>query len=371
MTTNRYGASRDELLALLTSWGEPQYRADQLWEGLYEQRCPLADITNLSQQLRTRLAGELPYALEPVTEAVGDDGLTTKWLWSCTRDGAQIETVLMRYPTRATVCVSSQAGCAMGCPFCATGQAGFERHLDAGEMVEQVMRAAHASPRRVDNVVFMGMGEPLANYEPVLESVYRMQRDLGISARHITLSTIGVVPAMRRLAAQSLPVELAVSLHAATDELRDELVPLNRTYPLEAVLDAAREYTAAKRRRLTFEYACVAGMNDDLEQAALLASRLARFRPPAPHVNLIPLNPTAGFRGHAPNRGRMLTFARRLRADGVNATVRQNRGADIDAACGQLRWRRSPTITATDPSRPPSAGQNRGVGETLPEPEAT
>src|SRR5262245_49230084 len=168
----------------------------------------------------------------------------------------------MRYPNRATVCVSSQAGCAMGCTFCATGQAGFERHLTAGEIVEQVLRAQHASPQRVSNVVFMGMGEPLANVEPVLEACTRLHNDVGISARHITVSTVGVVPGIERLTDFPLPVTLAVSLHAADDAEREQLVPLNRRYPLDEVLDAARAYAARKGRRVSFEYACIAGVND-------------------------------------------------------------------------------------------------------------
>ena len=193
--------------------------------------------------------------------------MTTKWLWACTRDGVQVETVLMRYPTRATVCVSSQAGCAMGCTFCATGQAGFTRHLDPAEIVEQVLRAAHASPQRVRNVVFMGMGEPLANYDATWAAIERLHDDVGISARRITVSTVGVVPGIRRLALERLPVTLAVSLHAASDERRSELVPLNRRYPIAEVLDAAADYAGARGRRISFEYACIAGVNDSADEA--------------------------------------------------------------------------------------------------------
>ncbi len=337
-TVSRYGASRDDVAALVRALDEPDYRARQIWDALYHRTVPLEDATDLPRRLRERLAGDLPTALEPVIEAVSRDGATTKWLWSCARDGAQIETVLMRSPDRATVCVSSQAGCAMGCTFCATGQAGFERHLDAGEIVEQVLRAAHASEQRVSNVVYMGMGEPLANYDAVWTSIERLHDALSISARRITVSTVGVVPAIRRLAEERLPVTLAVSLHAPDDVLRSSLVPLNRRYPLREVIDAAAAFAAAKGRRVTFEYALIHGVNDAPAHADRLAGLLtgARLRGGA-HVNVIPLNPTAGYTGRAPVTA--AGFAARLSAGGVRATVRRNRGVDIDAACGQLRAR--------------------------------
>ena len=228
----------------------------------------------------------------------------------------------------------------MGCGFCATGQAGFQRHLTTGEIVEQVVRAAHASPQRVSNVVFMGMGEPLANYDATWEAVQRIHDDLGVSARRITVSTVGVVPGMRRLAEEDLPVTLAVSLHAPTDSERDQLVPLNRRYPIAEVLDAAADVAGAKGRRVTFEYACIAGVNDTLGQADALGRLLGAFPGVGgAHVNLIPLNPTDGFGGQAATPPSLRAFAERLRAHGVAATVRRNRGTDIAAACGQLRSR--------------------------------
>jgi 23S rRNA (adenine2503-C2)-methyltransferase len=338
--TPRYGASRAELEALLADWGEPRYRAEQVWDALYRQQVALGDATALPRALRAKLDDALPLALDGLVEQTAHDGMTSKWLWSCARDHAQIETVLMRYPERATVCVSSQAGCAMGCTFCATGQAGFERHLDVAEIVEQVLRAAHASPQRVSNVVFMGMGEPLANYDNTWAAVHRLHDDLGLSARRITVSTVGVVPGMRRLADEDLPVTLAVSLHAATDEERERLVPLNRRYPIAEVLDAAADYAGAKGRRVTFEYACIAGENDSPAQAEALGNLLGAFPGlGGAHVNLIPLNPTDGFGGHAPAPPSIRAFADRLRGHGVTATVRRNRGTDIAAACGQLRSR--------------------------------
>jgi 23S rRNA (adenine2503-C2)-methyltransferase len=335
----RYSTSRADLDALVASIGEPAYRARQLHEGLYEQRRPLDSLTNLPKALRARIGDELPLALVVDTMQLADDDTTAKWLWRA-GDGAQIETVLMRYSARATVCVSSQAGCAMGCTFCATGQAGFERQLSTGEIVEQVVRAQHASPQRVSNVVFMGMGEPLANVDAVLDACTRLHDDLGISARHITVSTVGVVPGIERLTEFELPVTLAVSLHAPDDALREQLVPLNRRYPLAAVLDAARAYADRKGRRVSFEYACISGVNDLPHHADALAGRLTGFRGGA-HVNLIPLNDTAGYPGRPSDPGRIAAFADHLRAAGVEATVRRNRGTTIDAACGQLRARTS------------------------------
>jgi 23S rRNA (adenine2503-C2)-methyltransferase len=336
--TTRYAASRAQLDDLLADLGEPGYRARQVHEGLYVQRRPLELLTNVPLALRTRLAEDLPLAFEVETLQHSDRETTTKWLWRAAADGAQVETVLMRYPERATVCVSSQAGCAMGCTFCATGQAGFERHLDVGEIVEQVLRAQHASPQRVSNVVFMGMGEPLANVDAVLQACTRLHEDVGLSARHLTVSTVGVVPGMERLAAFDLPVTLAVSLHAPDDGLRERLVPLNRRYPIADVVDAARAYADRKGRRVTFEYACIDGVNDGPDQADLLAARLAGMRGGV-HVNLIPLNSTTGYGGRASSRDRIEAFAHRLRERGVQASVRRNRGVSIDAACGQLRAR--------------------------------
>ncbi|MFO1536309.1 MAG: 23S rRNA (adenine(2503)-C(2))-methyltransferase RlmN [Actinomycetota bacterium] len=336
----RYGVDRATLAAVVAGLGEPRYRADQVWAGLYGARSPLDRVTSLPRALRATLAAALPEALDVATSVESADGATRKWLWRTRRGGADVETVLMRHPTRATVCVSSQAGCAMGCTFCATGQAGLDRHLDPGEIVEQVVRAQHACPQRVTNVVFMGMGEPLANYDPVRAAVDRLHGDLGLSARQITVSTVGVVPGIRRLAGEPWPVTLAVSLHAPDDSLRDTLVPLNRRYPIAEVLDAAAEFAATRGRRVTFEYAVIPGVNDRIDQAEALGRRLAAWpgRGGA-HVNLIPLNPTAGFPGGTPSSGRVRAFATALARPGVTVTVRRNRGVDIDAACGQLRAR--------------------------------
>lgn len=318
--------------------GEPAFRVRQLRRDLLEGREPEA-LTNLSKVLRARLADEpeLQPALGLVHESAAADGETVKWLWELGPGGPQVETVLMHYPDRTTVCVSSQAGCAMACSFCATGQLGFERSLTAGEIVEQVVRArsaAAASGRRLGNVVFMGMGEPLANTDQVWAAVHVLHDELGISARHLTISTVGVVPGIRRLAEADLPVNLAVSLHAATDEVRNPLVPLGRRYPLAALIEACADYVESTGRRLSFEWALIAGINDTDEQAAALAPIARQLRA---HVNLIPLNPTPGYLTLGSSVKAVNAFRDRLLGLGVNATVRRNRGTDIDAACGQLR----------------------------------
>jgi 23S rRNA (adenine2503-C2)-methyltransferase len=333
--TSRYDHTRDDLAALLAD--QPRYRVDQVWSGLYDQLAEPDELTTLPTAMRSTLAEQLPSALRPVTESVSDDGSTVKFLWAL-HDGSPIETVLMLYRDRATVCISSQAGCAMACGFCATGQAGFTRHLTPGEIVEQVVRAtrrARTMDRRVSNVVYMGMGEPLANEAAVWVSVERLHQDLGLSARHLTVSTVGIVPGIRALAARPLPVNLAVSLHAANDDLRDELVPINRRYPIDALVDACLDYLEARNRRISFEWAMIDGVNDRPSDAVELAGVARRLRPSA-HVNLIPLNPTPGYPTVGSPLPRVHEFRDRLESLGVNATVRRNRGTDIDAACGQL-----------------------------------
>ena len=330
-----YEPSRADLAQLLE--GEPRYRLDQIWQGLYQQFSTPAEMTNLPKALRATLEERLTPALRVVVRRVSDGGDTVKYLWEL-HDGRRIETVLMLYPDRVTVCVSSQVGCAMGCGFCATGQAGFGRHLTVGEIVEQVVAAAREArtmDRRLGNVVFMGMGEPLANEAAVWESVERMHGDIGLSARKLTISTVGLVPGIRRLTERPLPVNLAVSLHAANDQLRDELVPINKRYPIDDLMAACADYLAVKGRRLSFEWAMIDGVNDRAGDASELARLCRRFRLPA-HVNLIPLNPTPGYPTVGSPLKRVHDFRDTLESLGVNATVRRNRGTDIDAACGQL-----------------------------------
>jgi 23S rRNA (adenine2503-C2)-methyltransferase len=328
----RYDTDPEALATALG--GQPAYRARQVWDGLYRRAIAPAEMTDLPLALRERLDAELPLALEPELVTEADDGDTVKWLWRL-HDGALVETVLMHYADRSTVCVSSQAGCAMGCGFCATGQAGFERHLTTGEIVEQVVRAVQrARPRRLTNVVFMGMGEPMANLDRVVPALRRIHDDVGISARHLTVSTVGLVPGIHRLAEEALPVNLAVSLHAADDELRNRLVPINRRYPIDSLMAACRGWFETTGRRVSFEWALIAGVNDrpvDVRQLADLA------RDVRAHVNLIPLNPTPGYATPGTPPAGVARFRDGLVELGVNATVRRNRGTGIDAACGQLR----------------------------------
>ncbi len=293
----------------------------------------------------------LPQLLTAQRELECDGGTTRKTLWRAF-DGAFVESVLMRYPDRVTMCVSSQAGCGMACPFCATGQAGLTRNLSAAEIVTQVFAGARAMAAgvvpggsgRVSNVVFMGMGEPLANYRSVLTAVRRITdpapAGLGISQRSVTVSTVGLVPAIRKLAAEGLSVRLAVSLHAPDDELRDDLVPVNRRWKVAEVLDAAWDYAAATGRRVSIEYAMIKDINDHGWRAdrlaSLLAGRLA-------HVNLIPLNPTPGSKWTASDPAVAAEFLDRLAARGVPVTVRDTRGTQIDGACGQLAASTVPT----------------------------
>jgi 23S rRNA (adenine2503-C2)-methyltransferase len=345
----RYDFGRDELTDLLD--GQPRYRVDQTWDALYTQLLDPTDMTTLPKVLRSQLADALPNALVAATQRTSTDGDTVKWLWRL-HDGAHVETVLMHYRDRSTVCISTQAGCAMACGFCATGQGGFERNLTTGEIVEQVVHAsrdARSNDRRVSNVVFMGMGEPFANYDRTLAALERIHDDLGISARHLTVSTVGIVPGIVRFGAERLPANLAVSLHAANDVLRDELVPINRRYPLGQLADACRVYLSHRNRRLSFEWAMIDHINDRDSDAHELATFARDLRA---HVNLIPLNPTGGYPTVGSPLARVHAFRDTLESLGVNATVRQNRGTDIDAACGQLRARE-----VTIAPRRPSAAQ--------------
>jgi 23S rRNA (adenine2503-C2)-methyltransferase len=322
---------------------EPSYRANQVREWLYVHPVlSTSDMTNLPEELRTRLASDhWPFKVDVAQTA--DAGETVKWLFRCD-DGAPIETVLMGYRSRTTLCISSQVGCAMGCTFCATGQFGFDRHLDAGEITAQVAYAnaflrEHPlphSPQRVTNVVFMGMGEPLANYANTIESIRRMTEEMGMSARSITVSTVGFLPGMRKLINEPWPVNLAVSLHSTIPSERSRLVPINDRYPLEDVVDAAGEYYEKKGRRVSLEWTLIAGENDTDEEAIGLARVARRIHA---HVNVIAVNPTPLSDGQPPDRDAVRRFIGTLRREGANVTIRDTRGKDIDAACGQLRLR--------------------------------
>ncbi len=344
-----YGLDLDGLTELLTGLGEPAFRAKQVRDWLVKGVDEPAEMTNLPKALRERL-GEVfaPARPELVAHRVADDGHTHKLLLAFP-DGEAIETVLMLYPGRATVCVSTQAGCAMGCPFCATGQAGFRRQLGAGEVVRQVVVADAAlrsgqigaehlpegSPDHVTNVVYMGMGEPLANLDATINSVRWLHDPDGfnLSARSLTVSTVGLTPGIRKLRELGLPITLAVSLHAGNDALRDDLVPINRTHDLAELEAAIRDYRDATNRRVSLEWCLIGEVNDADQDAEELAGIARRLRA---HVNVIPMNPTPGVRWKEPSRRRVTRFMAALEHHGANATLRDTRGRDADAACGQL-----------------------------------
>ncbi|MGC8779784.1 MAG: 23S rRNA (adenine(2503)-C(2))-methyltransferase RlmN [Anaerolineae bacterium] len=343
--------SQAELAARLTAWGAPRYRADQVWEWIYKKL--VADpsaMTNLPRELRERLATLGPVnPLVVVAEQRSQDGQTIKWLFRLP-DGVTIETVLMLYDERRTVCISTQAGCAMGCVFCATGQAGLARNLTAGEIVAQALAAARwlaatddgrpspAAGNRLTNIVVMGMGEPFANYERTWAALRTLTdpEGFGLGARHITVSTVGLPHGIRKMAEEPLQINLAVSLHAANDDLRTQLVPVNHRYPIAEVMAAVRDYIARTRRRVTFEYALMKGINDLPTHARELASLLKGL---LCHVNLIPLNPVAGSPYQPSTNEAAAQFRQILEARGIPATLRLRRGLDIDAGCGQLRRR--------------------------------
>jgi 23S rRNA (adenine2503-C2)-methyltransferase len=333
-----YALSQPELTALVEGWGERAFRGKQIWSWLYDKGAHAFDeMTDLPKGLRERLAAETVLGTLAVeAEQVAKDG-TIKRLYRL-HDGQLIEAVLMKYDDgRRTACISSQAGCAMGCVFCATGQMGFARHLTSTEIFEQAAlyaRELTAGGERLSNIVLMGMGEPFHNYDAVLEAIRRINGELGIGARHITVSTVGLVPRIRQLADEGLQVTLAISLHAATDEERSALLPINKRYPLAELLDACRDYVAKGGRRISFEWALIAGKND----SAATADQLGRLLAGLPcHVNLIPLNPTARYDGAPTAEADAAGFVRVLESHGIPATVRVRRGIDIDAGCGQLK----------------------------------
>ncbi len=335
---NLYELTQEELTNLLAEWGEPKFRAKQIWEWLYDKRvASFESMTSLPKGLRERLEGETTLGrLSLVTEQTSSDG-TVKRLYRLP-DGQLIESVLMAYEDdRRTACISTQAGCAMGCVFCATGQMGFARHLSADEIFEQALlfaRDLEKANDRLSNVVLMGMGEPFHNYDASLKAIRRLMDELGIGARHITVSTVGLVPQIRQFAEEGLQVKLAISLHAATDEERSELLPVNKRWKLKDLLDACRYYIETTGRRITFEWAAIAGENDTPDEAHKLGALLKGLMC---HVNIIPLNPTGGFGGGPSAIEAVNEFIAILAEYGVSATVRVRRGIDIDAGCGQLK----------------------------------
>jgi 23S rRNA (adenine2503-C2)-methyltransferase len=330
----------------LITMGMPGFRADQISRHVFEHlETDIAQWSDIPEAAKAHIGSELfPKILDPVRSIECDNGETVKTLWKL-HDGSLVESVLMRYPSRVTICISSQAGCGMNCPFCATGQAGLTRNLSTAEIFGQVLAGAQSlarneiagGPGRVSNIVFMGMGEPMANYGAVMGAVHRIvdpsPSGLGLSARGVTVSTVGLVPKMRKLATEGLPLTLAVSLHAPDNELRDTLVPINTRWSVEEVLDAAWEYADVTKRRVSIEYALIKDINDQPERAKLLAKLL---QGKLVHVNLIPLNPTPGSKWTASRPEDERAFVRILKAGGIQVTVRDTRGSEIDGACGQL-----------------------------------
>jgi len=345
------------LSSLLAEWGEPSYRARQIWEGLYRNfwNTPI-EFTNLPANLRHKMEDSLEFnILVTASTLKSADGETVKTLFHL-NDGLAVETVLMKYDlhdtprqvlrdgskqVRRTLCVSTQVGCAMGCVFCATGQMGFKRHLSSGEIVAQVMyfaRQLHERAEVVTNVVLMGMGEPFHNYDNTMAAIDRLNDPAGynLGARRFTISTVGLVPAIRRFAAEKRQINLAISLHAADDVLRASMLPVNKRFPIDELLDACSDYIISTGRRITFEWALVNGVNDTPEQAHLLANKLMGL---LCHVNAIPLNPTEGFSGRRTTRQRANVFKEILSNSGIPCTIRLRRGIDIQAGCGQLASR--------------------------------
>jgi 23S rRNA (adenine2503-C2)-methyltransferase len=352
-----YDLDLPDLAAVFRSWGEPEYRAIQVWQGLYTQLWgSAAQFTSVPLALRQRLDETYRFSrLQPISALESQDGRTRKTLFKLDSESSEsanlaIEAVLMRYDRRQTLCISTQAGCAMGCVFCATGQMGFRRNLSSGEIIEQVLyyaRQLSQEGQAVTNVVVMGMGEPFHNYEATFTAIDRLGHPEGFNfgARRFTISTVGLIPAIRRFTSEHRQVNLAVSLHAADDELRSSLLPINRRYPLDELLLACRDYVIQTHRRISFEWALIRDVNDSLEQARKLAGRLEGFRIPTKdgghtaalcHVNVIPLNPTRTYSGQATTRQRALDFQSELACWGIPCTIRIRRGIDIQAGCGQL-----------------------------------
>ncbi len=355
-----YDLTQEDLVDVLTGWGEPAYRARQICHALY---CELLDdpleMTALPLSLRTRLQQNMRFdPIKPTAEMESSDRSTRKTLFSL-EGGQAIEVVLMRYARRFTVCISTQAGCGMGCVFCATGQMGLQRNLSSGEIIAQVLfyaRQLKAEGRSLTNVVFMGMGEPFHNYEATMQAVDVLGDPTGFNfgARRITISTVGLVPMIQKFASERRQVNLAVSLHAATDDLRDQLVPINRKYPLETLIRACHNYVGLTGRRISLEWALISGINDGLDQARALVRLVEGL---TCHVNVIPLNPTSGYSGNASAHSQTNDFARVLASAGIPCTIRTRRGIDIQAGCGQL------AVKAGHPTRvsQASGGEARAV----------
>ena len=328
-----------ELNNLLVSWGEPGYRVDQVWRGMYQGlKVNPDEISNIPKSLRIKLKDHFTFSnlfAEKTLHSADDQ--TEKTLFRLL-DNLAIETVLMRYEKRRTLCISTQSGCALRCVFCATGQMGFGRHLTSGEIVEQIVlykRSLRENDESLTNIVVMGMGEPFHNYDNTMAAIDRLNHPKGMNmgARRFTISTVGLIPQILRFAKERRQVNLAISLHAAEDELRNSILPINKRYPLRDLMDACREYVNITHRRITFEWALILDVNDTLEQANKLAELLKGL---LCHVNIIPLNPTNGYAGKATTMQRARMFQGELERQGISCTIRVRRGIDIQAGCGQL-----------------------------------
>jgi 23S rRNA (adenine2503-C2)-methyltransferase len=341
-----YGFSFQELTQLTQTCGEPSYRAHQIWQGLYQQYWDSPDkFSNLSLSLRKKLDRQFSFShLAYVREVKSQDGYTVKTLFQLSKNVA-VEAVLMHYPAkrahkseRHTLCISTQVGCAMGCVFCATGQMGFRQNLTSGEIVEQVIyyaRQLGARNKKVSNIVFMGMGEPFHNYEETMKAIGRLNHSLGfnLGARRFTISTVGLVPFIKRFSNEPLQVNLAISLHAADNDLRSSMLPINNKYPLEQLIPACHDYIKKTHRRITFEWALIKDVNDSIEDARKLIKLLDGL---LCHVNIIPLNPTEGYTGDPTSDDRALAFQSELQRNNIACTIRMRRGIEIQAGCGQL-----------------------------------
>lgn len=341
MTDKRliYDLSKEEIMEIFHVWHEPSYRINQLWEGLYRHLWnDSQEFTVFPKSLRTQLSEEFTFtAIEPIKTIYSSDNETQKTLFY-TRAGNPIETVLMQYKDRNTLCISSQSGCGMGCRFCATGQMGFKANLSSGEIIAQIIyfsRILMQNGKKLTNIVIMGMGEPMHNFQNTITAIDRLNDPQGFNfgERRFTISTVGIVPQIKRFAKMKRQINLAVSLHAIQDELRSKVMPINHKYPIAELLDACRYYVQLTHRRITFEWALIKDFNDSAEQALQLAKALRGL---ICHVNLIPLNPTSDFAGEPPDRERVSQFQNILIENQIPCTIRLRRGIDIQAGCGQL-----------------------------------
>lgn len=334
-----YDLDYTELKEKIQEWNLPSYRTDQIWGGLYKQFVDSpTEISTLPSDLQNKLLENFSIdGLTTITHIQSKDKETTKYLFQL-QDGYRIETVLMEYRKRKTLCISSQAGCAMGCTFCATGQLGFMRNLTPGEIILQVLFFAKILQERGDsvtNIVMMGMGEPFHNYDNTLKAIAILNHEKGynLGARRFTISTVGIIPSIKRFTQENSQINLAISLHASENKLRSSMMPVNKKYPIEDLIQACREYTEHTRRRITFEWALIQNVNDSPEEADRLAGLLKGL---LCHVNVIPLNPTKGFNGERSDQERIINFQKRLESHGIPCTIRMRRGIEIQAGCGQL-----------------------------------